>query len=215
VYKRWCEGEESQSRIAALAPGADASRSDLGDATCQPGNTEFILYDASGAELQTFMVPVVGVLRIDNLPETGNGGSYRIFDTRSSESATFQIASALTTKVISLQWMEVRTVPDQPLIPTIVVDDNSPPPPGGECFDDGCDYEFGGPVAEPGSGDPFTVADDLEAESRVGEIDSFEDMPGVGIGPGRSERNDYVPWLAALAMICGAIVTMRVHASRR
>ena len=48
--------------------------------------------------------------------------------------------------------------------------------------DDG-DFVFDGPVAVPSNGDPFTVVDDPEAAARVNAIDSFESLPGVGIGP--------------------------------
>jgi hypothetical protein len=206
--------------MTALAPGEDATRDDLGDATCANGNTEFILYDGSGAEMQTFMVPPVGVLRIDNLPVTGDGiGQYRLVDTRSSESANFSVAANTVTKVISLQYMEVEEIPDPPEIPTIDIDDNPPPPPDieddEECFEDGCDFVFDGPVAEPGDGDPFTVEDDPEAEARVSEVDSFEDMPGVGVGPDQSRGNDYLPWMAALALSLALVVTMRARLVRR
>lgn len=213
VFKLWCEGSESLSRMTVLAPGADATRGDLGDATCANGNTEFILYGPSGNELQAFMVPPSGVLVINDLPATSSG-LYRLVDTRSSESANFEIDAGVVTKIISLQWMEVREVDDPTPFATIDVDDKSPPP-DDECFEDGCPYEFGGPVAEPGSGDPFTVEDDPEAGARVDEVDSFEDIPGVGVGVVQTRRPDYLPWMAALALVCGAFVTMRLRLGRR
>lgn len=215
VFKFWCEGDESQSRMTALAPGADATRGDLGDATCQNGNTEFILYDGAGTEIQSFMVPPTGVIRIDNLPETGGGvGPYRLVDTRSSKSVNFSIEAGTVTKVISLQWMFVDEIDDPPPIPEVTLPSDPQPPPDVEPGEDG-PYEFGDPVAEPGDGDPFTVVDDPEAEARVSEVDSFEDLPGVGIGPARSQSGDFLPWLAALVAVCGGIVTVRLRFSRR
>jgi hypothetical protein len=216
VLKFWCEGSETLTRITALAPGQDATRGDLGDATCANGNTEFILYDGAGSQIQTFMVPPVGVLVIDNLPVTGGGvGQYRLLDTRSSESANFSIAANTVTKVISLQYMEVVEIGDPPEIPTIDLDDDPPPPPDlddDECFEDGCDFVFDGPVAEPGDGDPFTVEDDPEAEARVSEVDSFEDMPGVGIGTTEQRDNgEILPWVIALALITGLLALIRIR----
>ena len=52
-------------------------------------------------------------------------------------------------------------------------------------------------------------------KARVSEIDSFEDLPGVGVGQIQSRGNDTLPWMAALAMACGLIVALRVRLGRR
>ena len=140
-------GGRVQSRINALEPGESADQSDFGDSTCANGNTEFILFDSSGSQLQTFMVPPIGNLLLDNIP----AGSYKLQDTRSSKTANFSIAAGLTTRVISLHYQPMDVIPDPPLIPTIDLDDDPPPPPpdpgAGDGNPDDGPFDLGDPAS--------------------------------------------------------------------
>jgi hypothetical protein len=212
IFKFWCDGDESLTRINALAPGQDASRSDLGDATCQSGNSDFILFDGSGNQLQTVSVPAIGVLMVDNLP----AGSYSIRDTRSSASGRFEIRAGTVTKVISLHYQAVEEIPDAPIVPTVDLGDDGNPPDIEDTLpvDDEGDFPFDGPVAIPDSSDPFTVVDDPEAEVRVESVDSFDELPGVGIGQGQSGSGSPLMWFAALTGVVTLLGGARLWSRR-
>jgi hypothetical protein len=198
LYKFWCEGDEALTRINALAPGADATRSDLGDATCANGNSDFVINGN-----QTVTVPPLGVLLVGNLP----AGSFQIRDTFSGATGQFQIQAGVVTKVISLQYEPMIEIPDPPSIPTIDLPEDPPDIPdlGGFPEDDPGEFPFDGPVAVPGGGDPFTVLDDPEAQARVASVDSFEELPGVGIGGG--DKTSTLLWMA---LLMGTILSVTV-----
>ena len=218
IYKRWCESEQpaSLTRIIALLPGEEAGREDLGDATCAHGNTDFIIYDAGGNEIQRVSVPPIGVMLVENLPATGNGvGPYEILDTRSSARGQFQIAIGQVTRVISLHYLEALEIPDAPIIPTVDLDDSEIPDfPDEIPVDDEGDFDFGGPVAVPDSSDPFFVVDDLEAAARVEGVDSFEEMPGVGTGPSQTGTGTDLIWVALLSGAVAALAGARLRLYR-
>ena len=212
VFKFWCEGDASLTRINALAPGADATRSDLGDATCQNGNSDFLLFDSGGNQIQTLSVPALGVLRVDNLA----AGSYSIKDTRSSATGQFEIRASTITKVISLHYEAVEEIPDAPIITPPNLGDEPPPPADVNVpADEQGDFPFDGPVAVPDGSNPFTVADDPEAEARVASVDSFDELPGVGIGP--AQPGTALPWLLGLLGVVVSVVgfRLRFHRSSR
>lgn len=206
VFKNWCEGAESNTRIRALAPGADAVREDFGDATCDYGNSPFVLTTEGGNTVQNFDVPPLGMIRLENIEP----GTYRIQDLQSDKSTSLTILSGTVTKVISLQYMDVPDIPDPPVIPEIDLDED--PPPGPPDIDAGAgdegewDFDFDGPVANPDGSDPFTVEDDPEAEARVESVDSFEELPGVGIGQGQAGQTSSTAWLL-LALSLGGFVS--------
>jgi hypothetical protein len=214
IFKFWCEGAESLTRINALAPGADATRSDLGDLTCANGNSDFVISDANGNQIQTVSVPPIGILFVGNLP----AASYGVRDTFSGATGQFQIQSGVVTKVISLQYEEVYDIPDPPDFTPIDLPDNPAETAVIPGFDDDGneDFDFGGPVAVPDGSDPFTVIDDPEAQARVSAIDSFEELPGVGIGDDGGDRS--LPWVA---LLMGGIIALagirvaRVRPARR
>ena len=215
IFKFWCDGDESLTRINALAPGQDAARGDLGDATCQSGNSDFTLSDANGNQLQTVSIPAIGVLMVDNLA----AGSYRIQDMRSSASGRFDVRAGTITKVISLHYQAVDEIPDAPLVPTVDLGDEGIPPDIEDTLpvDDEGDFPFDGPVAIPDGSDPFTVVDDPEAKARVESVDTFEEMPGVGIGPGQTGSGSHLPWVAALSGVFTMLGGVRLrsrHLSR-
>ncbi len=209
IFKFWCEGDASLTRINALAPGADATRNDLGDATCQNGNSDFILFDANGNQIQTLSVPPLGVLRVDNLA----AGNYSIKDTRSSATGRFEIRSTTLTKVISLHYEAVEEIPDAPIITPPDLGDEPPPPPDVDVpADEEGDFTFDGPVAVPDSSNPFTVVDDPEAEARVASVDTFEELPGVGIGSGKA--GTALPWMLGLLGVVVSVLGLRLRSHR-
>ena len=212
IFKLWCEGDESLTRINALAPGQDATRSDLGDATCQSGNSDFVLFDGGGSQLQTVSVPAIGVLMVDNLP----AGSYSIRDTRSSASGRFEIRAGTITKVISLHYQAAEEIPDAPIVPTVDLGEDGNPPDVEDPLpvDDETDFPFDGPVAIPDGSDPFTVVDDPEAEARVESVDSFDELPGVGIGQGLTGSDSPLLWFATLTGIVTLLGGARLRSRR-
>jgi hypothetical protein len=217
IFKLWCEGDESLTRINVLAPGQEASRSDLGDATCANGNTDFLIFDANGSQIRAVTVQPIGVLLIDGLPATDDGvGPYSIRDTHSNSTGTFEIESGNLTRVISLEYEDIVEIPDAPLIPTVDLGDDPPPD---DIIDDGYiddeeDFPFDGPVAIPDGSDPFTVIDDPEAEARVGGVDTFEELPGVGIGPDNPRQSTATSWLFVLLGAVIALICARLRLSR-
>ena len=197
-----------------MAPGADATRDDLGDATCANGNSDFILFDVNGNQIRTVSVPPLGVLLVDNLPATVGSQRYSLQDTRSSATGSFQILAGVVTKVISLHYQEAPEIPDPPIIPTIDLPEDPPDIPdtvGGDPEDEEGDFNFGGPVAVPDGSNPFTVVEDPEAAARVESVDSFEELPGVGIGDSRDQSHrrfiELALALAGAIGLCGA----RIH----
>jgi hypothetical protein len=209
VYKFGCEGDTSLTRINALPPGADASRSDLGDATCQNSNSDFILFDANGNQIQTLSVPPLGVLRVNNLA----AGNYSIQDTRSSATGRFEIRANTITKVISLHYEEVEEIPDAPIVPTPDLGDEPTPPDTEDIpVDEEGDFVFDGPVAVPDSSNPFTVIDDPEAEARVASVDTFEELPGVGIGS--AQPGTALPWMLGLLGVVVSVLGIRLRSHR-
>jgi hypothetical protein len=168
------------------------------------------LMDSSGNTLQQFQVPPLGMVLLDSI----NAGSYRIRDEFSGLTANLTVEASTKTVVISLMYFEEPDIPDPPDIPEIDIDDEPPPPPdidAGAGDEEDWDFDFDGPVAEPG-GDPFTVADDPEAIARVESVDSFEELPGVGIGSaGQSHSRAWFAYAGVLALmgIGGAAAGLR------
>jgi hypothetical protein len=183
-----------------MAPGENPGQSDFGDATCANGNSDFTLFDSGGSAVQNIVVEPIGVVLVDGVP----AGNYKLTDNRSSVSGNLTIVAGVVTKVISLQWFFVEDIPDPPVIPEIDLDDDPPPGPpdinAGAGDEDDWDFDFGGPAANADGSDPFTVTDDPEAIARVESVDSFEDMPGVGIGPGTSSTST-TQMFAALGLV--------------
>lgn len=216
IYKFWCETDASPdtlTRINVLPPGQDATRSDLGDATCANGNSDFIIFDGDGSQLMRVTVPPVGVLLINDLAVTGDGvGLYTIRDTHSNATGTFSIARDTVTKVISLEYEVVEEIPDIPDPTEFSIGDE--PPVEEEEIDVEDDFPFDGPVAVPDGSDPFVVYDDPEAEARVENIDAFEDLPGVGVGPDQSGHDGASPWMLALLGAMIAMIGARLRISR-
>ncbi len=155
------------------------------------------------------------MIRLENIAP----GTYRIQDLQSDESTSLTIQSGTVTKVISLQYMDVPDIPDPPVIPEIDLDEDPPPGPpdidAGAGDEDDWDFDFDGPVAGDDGGDPFTVEDDPEAEARVESVDSFEDLPGVGIGPGQSSNAPSTVWLLAISSLSGLLGAAYVSIIRR
>jgi hypothetical protein len=224
LFKRYCLGDESLTRINALAPGVAPGQEDYGDATCTYSNSQFNLYDADGNLLRTLMVPAIGNLLVENLPVTSGGRGYRIEDTRSLATGTFQISTGQTTNVLSLHYQADDDIEDPVptfsddgpayIDPTAAVDGGNPD--ANYTPVDPDNVPNFGQEAGPSGSDPFVVDDDPEAIARVENIDAFDDMPGVGTGPTqRPADSDTHRMLIALALVALVIGSVGLYWRRR
>lgn len=201
AFKRYCDGDESLGRINVLEPGEEPMRSDFGDATCTYGNANMTLSGPGGTI--SFQVPPLGDVMVESIAP----GTYTVTDTGASTSATLKVESGTTTTIVSLQYFYEPDIDDFPTFPPFPTFENIPDPPDiepGAGDPDEWEWEFDGPEAQAG-GDPFTVLDDPEAVARVESVDSFEELPGVGIGPAQATSNG-LAWFGLVLATIGALV---------
>ena len=220
VNKRFCTEGEAQSQIKALDPGVPVTDADFKG--CTYGNTQFDLY-LSGSKIQSFMVPPIGVLTIDNLAGTSGQKSYKITDTRTNLSVTFAIADGQTTGVVSLEDMNDPGFPGTDPFPTFPTFNETPPtmPPwsGGAGDPDQGPGDIGDAAStggeEDANTDDGTSGNSTQAKSnRVDSIDSFEDLPNVGTAQPVEQRGSSLPWILAIVGLALAIIGVGIRTRR-
>lgn len=187
------------SRINVLEPGVAPRRSDFGDATCDYGNASITLTGPGGTI--SFQIPPLGDIVVESIAP----GTYTVKDSFANTSGTIDVQSGVTTTFISLQYLYEPDIEDFPTIPPFPTMPAIPEPPDFEAgAGDPDDWEFGDPESYAG-GDPFTVLDDPEAIARVESVDTFEELPGVGIGQDQPESNGHA-WFGLILATLGTLV---------
>jgi hypothetical protein len=217
LNKRFCTEGEAPTQIKALDPGVAVTNADFKG--CTYGNTLFNIY-RDNVQIQSVMVPPIGVLVINSLAGSNGAKSYKATDTRTGKSVSFEIANGKQTGVVSLESMNDGESPGGgPAFPTFPSWDDEPPtlPPwtGGAGDDGPGEYDdpaiFGG---EDQNGEDSEGNTEAAADARVESVDSFEDLPNVGYADSSGSTRSSIPWFLALIGMLLAVGAWRVRPNR-
>ncbi len=209
----------SGTTVLALAPGEQASPSDLGGSSCFAGDATVQLSLADGTSLSGLKLGRDGVESIQNIPVT-DAGSHTVTEGLTGQSASFEIATGSVTRVI-IRYGAGTSMVDEGV-------SSAGGAPGSTTGATGSTDPLGGLVTDELIGDAgvsssagsydgisFTslLAEDVDAQ-KVSSVKDAKSLPAVGVIP-MKPVHQYLTMAAALALVMASVAFTARRSTRR